>query len=118
MSALGLVLAAGLLASACDATTLSARKGPTVAAEPLIAAETPTTMAVTMAWTPVQAAQNQAAQLEAAEEHYAMCYAYAGLDQSLVADTLPVNAPVVQSCSTTGLTPDEVQQIQGLIVES
>jgi hypothetical protein len=111
---LGIVVLAGLTASACGGDTLKAHKGATVTAQPLIAPVTipPTAMAV--AGTPVVAAQNKAAQLEVAEQQYATCFAYAGLDQGLVGTALPSNT-LVESCSTAGLTPAEVQVIQELI---
>ena len=52
------------------------------------------------------------------EERSATCFTYAALDQSLVGNTGIANAPVVQSCSTAGLTQAEVHEIQDLIVRA
>lgn len=111
---LGLAIVAGLTVTACGEATSVAYKGPEVMPAPLITTETPTTAALAVVWTPVQAAQAQAAQLEAAEEQYATCFAYAGLDQGL----RQANMRVGQSCSTAGLTSAEVRLIQVLIMEA
>ena len=90
LAALSFVLAAGLAVSACGHTPVAAPDRVPVLPTPLISTA-PTTSpgtAVAVAWTPEVAAQIQAAQLEAAEEQYAACFAYAGLDQSL-AGTFP-----------------------------
>ena len=119
---LSVVVGVGLMASACGAATPTAQnsaavqKSTTVMAEPLIVAQVPTAIAVTDAQTPEVVAQDQAAQLGALEEQYATCFTYAALDQSLAEDTGLANAPVIQSCSTAGLTPAEVHEIQDLIV--
>ena len=76
-----------------------------------------TTTAAAVAWT-VQLAETQANQLATAEQQYATCYTVAGLEQGLVQDPGATNAPVTQSCSTTGLTSGEVQEIQDLIVRA
>jgi len=84
---------------------------------PLIA--TPTPMPVTTAtWTPVVAAQTQAAQLEVAEEQYATCVADAGLNQGLVGSSSPATARVTPSCSTAGLTPPEAEQIEDMVFQA
>lgn len=101
--------------SACGDAPSAAPKGATVTAEPLIATVTTTPTAEVVAWAPVVSGQTQASQLEAAEEQYATCYAYAGLDQGLVGNAAPANTDLVQSCSTAGLTPAEVALIQELI---
>jgi hypothetical protein len=69
-------------------------------------------------WTEVQNAQAQAAQLQVAEQQYATCVNYAALDRSLAGSAVPANAPVWKSCPTTGLTPAEVHEILGLIMEA
>jgi hypothetical protein len=69
-------------------------------------------------WTEVQNAQAQAAQLQASEQQYATCVSYAALDRSLAASAIPANAPVWKSCPTTGLTPAEVHEILGLIMQA
>jgi len=69
-------------------------------------------------WTPVVAAQTQAAQLAVAEEQYATCVAYAGLNQSLVATSGPAAAPVTTSCVPTGLTSPESDQIENLVLQA
>ncbi len=84
---------------------------------PLISTSTTITM-VDVAWTPVRIAETQAAQLEVAEVQYATCYAYAGLNRGLIESTSSPNAPVMDTCSTAGLTKVEVQQIQDLIVQA
>jgi hypothetical protein len=114
-SVLGFILVVGLAVSACGGPTLAAQTGPTVV--PASSSPTTTTTAEAVAWT-VQLAQTQAAQLAAAEEQYATCYTYAALDQGLAGNPLRAGPPVVQSCSTAGLTSVEVQQIQGLIMEA
>jgi len=116
MRPLGLVVVAGLLVSACGGAALSAQKSAKVTDEPLIA--NATTTGVVVATTPVQAAQNQAVQLAAAEEQYATCFAYGGLDQSLAAGAVSTTTPVAPSCPSAGLTPAEVQQIQDLILQA
>ncbi len=114
--ALGLLLAAGLALSACGAATSAAPRGVPVMPTPLVpSAPTP---AVVVAWTPVVAVQNQATELETAEEQYATCFAYAGLDQDLAGGLWHADAPVVQSCSTAGLTSAEVQEIQSLMMQA
>jgi len=100
LPALGLLLAAGLAASACGGAGSAAPQAVPVMPTPLVsAAPTP---AVVVAWTPVVAVQEQAAQLEAAEEQYATCFAYAGLNQDLAGAPWRADAAVVQSCSTAG----------------
>lgn len=115
---LTVVVSVGFLASACGSSTPTAQKSTTVTAEPLIVTEMPPGIAVAAAQTPEVAAQDQAAQLAAAEEQYATCFTYAALDQSLVANTGVANTPVTQSCSTASLTPAEVKEIQDLIVRA
>ncbi len=116
LPALGLLLAAGLAASACGGAGSAAPQAVPVMPTPLVsAAPTP---AVVVAWTPVVAVQEQAAQLEAAEEQYATCFAYAGLNQDLAGAPWRADAAVVQSCSTAGLTPAEVQDIQDLMMHA
>jgi hypothetical protein len=112
----------GLTVSACGGSTLTAHKGVAVMPMPLIETTTTTTVsatsAVAVAGAPVQVGQTQATQLEAAEEQYALCFAYARLDQALTQDTLQATTPVAPSCSTSGLTAAEVQVIQDLIVKA
>ena len=86
--------------------------------QPLVAMPSALPTASTVAWAPVRVAQNQADQLEVAEEQYATCVAYAGLDQSLVATTEPPHTSVVASCSTNGLSPAVAQDIQGLMMQA
>jgi hypothetical protein len=120
------VIGVAFMASACGGATPTAQKSTTVTPEPLIVAPAPTaiaasdaqTPAVTDAQTPEVVAQDQAAQLGVFEEQYATCFTYAALDQSLVGNTGIANAPVVQSCSTAGLTQAEVHEIQDLIVRA
>jgi len=96
---------------------VAAHAGTTVTSIPLIA--TPSPVPVTSAtWTPVVAAKTQAAQLEVAEEQYATCVAYAGLNQGLVGSSSPTTVPVTPSCSTTGLTPPEAEQIENLVYQA
>lgn len=114
--AVGLVVG-GLLASACGGGTLTAHRGATVMSVPLIATPSAVPM-TTAAWTPVVAAQTQAAQLEVAEEQYATCYAYGGLNQGLVESSTAVTTPVMPSCSTTGLTQAEAEQIKTLVLQA
>jgi hypothetical protein len=118
MLVLIVVVGSGFLAAACGGATPTAQKSTSVTAEPLIVAPAPTAIAITAVRTPEVVAQNQAAQLGAAEEQYATCFVYAALDQSLVGDAAPAGAPVMQSCSTAGLTHAEVAEIQGLIVHA
>jgi hypothetical protein len=113
MVALGFVLVVGL--AACGAPTLVSQTSPTVV--PASPSRTTTTTAVPVVWT-VQLAQTQAAQLAAAESQYATCYTDAALDQGLAGSPVHAGIPVVQSCSTAGLTSVEVQQIQALIMEA
>jgi hypothetical protein len=110
------VVGSSFLAAACGSVNPTAQKTPTVTAEPLIVA--PTAIALSDVRTPEVVAQNEAARLAVAEEEYATCFAYAALDQSLVGNATPSAAPVTESCSTAGLTPAEVQEIQGLIVHA
>ena len=126
MLGLGLVVAAGLMASACGAPGLDAHRGATVTTS----AQTsltgvvcyPSTVtqgcqiepAEAAMWARVWDAPVQAAHLEMAEELYATCFSYAGLDQDLTDATTPVG----EACPSQGLTPTEVQQIRGLIMES
>jgi hypothetical protein len=63
-------------------------------------------------------AQDQAAQLEVAEEQYATCVAYAGLDRDLVPTAETSHMPASASCSTAGLTPAVAQDIQGLMMQA
>jgi hypothetical protein len=65
----------------------------------------------------IQDAQVQAAQLEASEQRYAMCFSDAGLYGELTGNVIPTTAPDWQSCPITGLTSAEAQQIQGLAIE-
>jgi hypothetical protein len=109
----GFAIVVGLALSACGAADLTAQTGPTVV--PSSPSRTTTTMAVPLAST-VQLAEDQATQLEMAEQQYATCYTDAALEQSLVQNVGAANAPFVQSCATTGLTSAEVQNIQSLIV--
>jgi hypothetical protein len=107
-----------LLLSACGDTSLNAQSSVTVLPQ---ASSSPTPMVTTAAsgpWMPVEAAQAQAADLEAAEQDYAICYSDAGLNQGLVEDALPTSTSVVESCSTTGLPPALAQQIQELLVQA
>lgn len=113
---LGLLLAAGLAVSACGGAGSPAPQAVPVMPTPLVSGAP--TSAVVDAWSPVVAGQDQAAQLEAAEEQYATCFAYAGLDQDLAGGPWRADAPVVQSCSTAGLTAPEVQDIQELILQA
>ncbi len=117
-SALSTIVVGGLLLAACGGTTPSAIQGIPVRPTPLISTPTTITPAVDGAWTPVRVAETQAAQLEAAEVQYATCYAYAGLNQGLVENTVSTNGPVIETCSTDGLTTPEVQQIQALIIQA
>jgi len=117
-SALSTIIVGGLLLCACSEATPSAHRGISVQPTPLISAPTTITTAVDVAWTPVRVAETQAAQLESAEVQYATCYAYAGLNRGLVENTDSTNAPVMETCSTDGLTNAEVQQIQALIVQA
>ena len=112
------MIVAGLLLCACGGATPSAPQGISVRPTPLISTPTTITTAVDVAWAPVRIAETQAAQLEAAEVQYATCYAYAGLNRSLVESTASTNAPVMETCSTNGLTTAEVQQIQAFIVQA
>jgi hypothetical protein len=126
---LGLVVATGLVVSACGASASGAgQAAPVTTARPITTTTTlprvdptcsqsaatsgcrlePTAIVV---WTQVQSAQTQAAQLQVAEQQYATCFTYARLD-------LPANAPLRPTCSTTGLTSAEVLQIQALIMET
>jgi len=114
---LGIVIVAGLTLSAC-VSTRTAHKAAPVTSPPLIANATTIPTASAVAWTPVQAAQTQAAQLAAAEEQYATCFAYAGLDRGLIEDTVATTTPVMQSCSSYGLSSVEVRQIQDLLMET
>jgi hypothetical protein len=104
--------------TACGATTLEVQQGTTVMPAPLVSPSTTIPAVTTAAWTPVVAAQYQAAQVEGAEEQYATCFTYAGLDQGLVGNTPGANTPLIQSCPTYGLTPAVAQEIQGLIMET
>jgi hypothetical protein len=113
----GLATVASLTLTACGDTSSVAYKGVEVMPAPLITTETPTTAALAVVWTPVLAAQAQAAHLEAAEEQYAACFAYARLDQSLTGNITQATMPIGQSCSTTGLTSAEVRLIQDLIMQ-
>jgi hypothetical protein len=117
-SALSTVVIGGLLLSACNGDAPSTHQGIAVRPAPLISTPTTITTAVDVAWTPVRVAETQAAQLEASEVLYATCYAYAGLNQGLVGNTVSTNTPVMETCSTAGLTKAEVQQIQDLIVQA
>jgi ABC-type transport system substrate-binding protein len=118
MLVFSVVVGVAFMASACGGATPTAQKSTAVTPEPLIVAQAPTAIAVTDAQTPEVVAQDQAVQLGAFEEQYATCFTYAALDQSLVGNTGIANAPVVQSCSTTGLTQAEVHEIQDLIVRA
>jgi hypothetical protein len=118
MMVLSVVVGLGFVASGCSGATPAAAKGTTVTAQPPIVALAPTAFAVSDAQTPEVAAQDQAAQLGASVEHFATCFTYAALDQTLVGGTGIANAPVVQSCATTGLTQAEVHEIQDLIVRA
>jgi len=69
----------------------------------------------TAEWAQVWDAQVQAFALEAAEQQYATCFSYAGLDQDLAGYSPP--APIGTACSTAGLTQPEAQEIQSLIME-
>jgi len=113
-----LVVVIGLLASSCGAGSMSAHGATKVMPEPLVAMPSTLPAASTVTWAPVRVAQNQAAALEVAEEQYATCVAYAGLDQSLVTATEPTHTPAVASCSTAGLTPAVAQDIQGLMMQA
>jgi hypothetical protein len=109
----GFAIVVALALSACGAADLTAQTAPTVVPSP--PSRTTTTTAAPVAWN-VQLAEDQATQLEMAEQHYATCYTDAALEQSLVQNVGAANAPFVQSCATTGLTSAEVQNIQSLIV--
>ena len=113
---LGLSIVACLTLSACGGATVAAPESVPVSPAPLVS--TTPIPAVVVAHTPVQVAQVQAAQLEAAEEQYATCFVYAALDQGLALNTGRADAPVVQSCSPGGLTWAEVHEIQGLIMQA
>jgi hypothetical protein len=116
VSALSTIVVGGLLLASCGGATPSAHHGIPVRPAPLISTST-TITTVDVAWTPVRVAETQAAQLEVAEVQYATCYAYAGLNRGLIGSASP-NAPVMDTCSTAGLTKAEVQQIQDLIVQA
>ncbi len=107
-----------LMLAGCGATTLDAHQATPVTPVPLISTSITIPAATTAAWTPTVAAQYQAAQLESAEEQYATCFTYAGLDQGLVENTSGTNTPVIESCPTYGLTPAVTHEIQGLIMET
>jgi len=112
-----LAIIACLTLSACGSATVASHESVPVMPTPLVS--TAPIPAVAVAWrTPVLVGQSQAAQLEAAEEQYAICFVYAGLDQNLAEDTGGADAPIVQSCSPAGLTSTEVQEIQGLIMQA
>ena len=89
--AVGLIVS-GLVLAACGESPQAAHRGTTVMSVPLIASPSPIPD-TSAAWTPVVAAETQAAQLAVAEEQYATCVAYAGLNQSLVAASGAVAAP-------------------------
>ncbi len=114
--AVGLIVT-GLVLAACGESPQAAHRGTTVMSVPLIASPSPIPD-TSAAWTPVVAAQTQAAQLAVAEEQYATCVAYAGLNQSLVASPGPAAAPVTPSCLPTGLTPPEAEQIENLVLQA
>jgi hypothetical protein len=117
-SALSTIVIGGLLLSACGGAAPSAHQGIPVSPTPLISTPTTISTAVDVAWAPVRVAETQAAQLEESEVQYATCYAYAGLNRGLVENTVSTNTPVMETCSTAGLTTAEVQQIQVLIVQA
>ena len=116
--AAGLFLVACLVLAACGAAPLDANQATPVTPVPLIATSVTSAPATALAWTPVVAGQYQAAQLEVAEEQYATCFTYAGLDQGLVGNTPGANTPVIETCPTYGLAPAVTQEIQGLIMET
>jgi hypothetical protein len=113
----GFAIVAGLTLSACGGAS-PAQKAVSVMPQPLIANTPPVATAVAVGWTPVQTAQAEAAQLQAAETQYATCYAYAGLDQGLIQDTVPTTMALSQSCATYGLSSAEVWQIQDLLMQT
>jgi hypothetical protein len=113
--AVGLIVS-GLVLAACGESPQAAHRGTTVMSVPLISSPSPIPD-TSAAWTPVVAAQTQAAQLAVAEEQYATCVAYAGLNQSLVVSSGPA-APVTPSCLPTGLTPPEADQIENLVLQA
>jgi hypothetical protein len=118
---MGRVFAVGLLVSgfvlaACGENSQAAHRATTVMSVPLIASPSPIPD-TGAAWTPVVAAQTQAAQLAVAEEQYATCVAYAGLNQSLVAASASGASPFT-SCATTGLNAPIAAQIQTLVVQA
>lgn len=117
-SALSTIVVGGFMLASCGGATPSAHHGISVRPAPLISTSTTITTAVDVPWMSVQVAETQAAQLEASEVQYATCYAYAALNRGLVENTLATNAPVMETCSTAGLTKAEVQQIQDLIVQA
>jgi len=112
LPALGFAIIAGITMCACGGATWSAHGGATA---PVSTPTSSTPTEVDVVWTPVLAAQTQAADLEAAEQRYATCFSYAALDQDLSGTTSSASTPPVQSCSTSGLTSTEVQIIQDLI---
>jgi hypothetical protein len=116
LPAIGLLIVACLTLSSCGDSTVAAHESVPVSPTPLVS--TTPVPAVVVAYTPEQVAQGQAARLEAAEEQYATCFVYAALDQSLALNTGRADAPVLPSCATTGLTSDEVYEIQALIMQA
>jgi hypothetical protein len=114
--ALGFGIVTCFTMSACGGAT-TAQVVP-VTDQPLIANAPTIPTAVAVGWTPVQTAQAEAAQLQAAETQYATCYAYAGLDQGLIQDTVPTTMALSQSCATYGLSSAEVWQIQDLLMQT
>jgi hypothetical protein len=126
MLGLGLVIATGLLASACSAPGFDAQGGATVTTSAPTSLTgvvcypstdtqgCPIAPAEAAMWAQVWNAPVQAAHLEMVEEQYATCFSYAGLDQGLTDTTTPIG----EACSSSGLTQTEAQQIRGLIMES
>lgn len=119
---LGLLTVFGLSAAGCAASTGGAHGatattvpaganctlGARVAGCPYVAIETVSTQVIT--------AQAQANALEGAEQRYATCFSYAGLNQDLAVGAEPITTPGWQTCPTTGLTPAVVQEIQLILL--
>jgi hypothetical protein len=126
-----LVIAAGLIVSACGGAKASAHKAAlivtiptttTTLIDPACYQNAPTDgcplgSPAVVAWAQQQDAEAQAAQLPQTEQQYAACLnniaqALAdALDQKFSGAT-PAKTPPEELCSTAGLTPTEVQQIR------
>ena len=131
-----IVVVVGLTVSACGGSALSGRPGApdattsqtalaAVSSNDLVCYPSTVTAGCPLetpavdnaAWSRVWNAPVQAALLEMSEEQYATCFSYATLDRDVVTTTA-ASAPIGAACSTSGLTPTETKQIQGLIMES